>query len=141
MASEELYRRTGVYENKRDIKGFIGLLLITVGILMVFWVFMNVYTMFTHPQELEVFKQLVPDDPELRSLDMDDRKIIIPIVIFHFMAYGSSCLLLLTAGIISSALVTGGVHLLQSDFQKLEEKIEDLKNKIDEIKEIATSKK
>ncbi|MCK4526940.1 hypothetical protein KAW18_06180 [candidate division WOR-3 bacterium] len=139
MISERQYGSIGVNETKKHLKFLIAIILITAGIIIALWTITKVYKIFTNPQEIEVFKQIVPDKPEMRELDIAGQKVILPAGIFLFMAYGIGCLLLLVASGIATGLITGGVNLLQSNFQKLETKviteIENLKVKIDELKE------
>ncbi len=112
--SEEFYRR---------LRTATGLLLISIGVLVALWAFMNVYKVFTNPDEIEVFRKIVPQSSELRELDIEGDKIVLPVGLFSFMAYSIGCLLLLIAGMIGGAFITGGVNLLQPAVMKLDRRM------------------
>lgn len=126
------------------IRTIIGIALVIVGCVMAFWAFANVYKIFTNPQEIEAFKQIAPENPELRELDIEGRKAVIPEGLFHFMAYVIACFLLLIAGVIGASLVTGGANLLQTSFRRLESKVDKkmdkLKDKMEKIGELIEKK-
>jgi hypothetical protein len=144
MMPGESYKEVRTSELNWSLKTFIGLILIIAGILISIWVFMNIYKIFTNPKEIEIFKQIVPNSPELREIEIEGKKIILPPGIFHFMVYLIGCFLLFIAGIIAGGFITGGVNLLQSKTQRLElsfkRKFEILKNKINQIREILKKK-
>jgi hypothetical protein len=123
----------------RSPKNIFGALLIIAGVLIAIWVFMNLYRIFTNPQEIEVFKQIVPDNPELRTLDIDGKKVLLPLGIFHFFAYSICGLLLLVGGLMSTGFISSGVNLLIGNVMRIEmsinKAIEGLKKRLDEIKE------
>ena len=123
----------------RSLKNICGALLIAAGVLIAIWIFMNLYRIFTNPQEIEVFNRIVPDNPELRTLDIDGKKVLLPLGIFHFFAYGICGFLLLVGGLMSTGFISSGVNLLIGNVMKIEMRInkaiEDLKKRLDEIKE------
>ncbi len=126
------------------IRTIIGVALVIVGCMMAFWAFASVYKIFTNPQEIEAFKQIAPENPEFRELDIEGKKVVVPEGFFHFMAYVIACFLLLIAGVIGASLVTGGANLLQTSFRRLEAKVDKkmdkLKNKMEEIGELIEKK-
>ena len=136
---EEQYGGAGNGTNFRTVRNIVGLMLILTGAFMALWICMNVYEMFTSPQKIEIFKQIVPADPGMRELDVDGKKILLPQGIFVFLAYGIGILLLMVGAAIANGLLTGGVNLLQSSFRRFETKMagkfEGLKSKVDEMKE------
>jgi cytochrome c biogenesis protein CcdA len=144
MMAEGQYSRPEVYESGKGFRDFIGIILIVVGVVIALLAVINVYKIFTNPQGIEVFKQIIPDNPETRELDIGGEKVILPKGIFLFMAYSIGCLLLFIAASIATALITSGVNLLQSNFHRLEQKINkeisSLKSKMEEITEVFKKK-
>ncbi len=128
-----------------DVRGIVSLLigfvLVIAGTVMAFWVFWNVYTMFTNPQSLEVFTQIMPEGQDWRELDIDGQKVTLPEGIFNFLAYSVGCFLMLVAAIIAGSFISGGAGLLQPAFQKMalkmdrkmDRKMEDLEKTVQEI--------
>lgn len=108
---EEFYRR---------LRFAIGFILIAIGVIVALWAFSSAYRMFTNPEEIEVFQRIVPETPELRSLDIEGERVLLPLGLFSFMAYVIGCFLLLVAGSIGGAFITGGVRLLQPSVARLE---------------------
>lgn len=133
--SDEMYRR---------IRTAIGLVLIVAGATMAFWVFVNAYRIFTNPQEIELFREIVPDNPQLRELDIDGKKVILPLGLFNFMAYTLGCLVLVIAGTVGGAFITGGVNILQSNIlrfeRRLNKRFENLRQKMDRIGDLLEKK-
>jgi hypothetical protein len=117
-----------------------GLLLIGIGVLIALWAFVNVYRVFTNPDEMAVFGKIVPQSPELRELDIEGDKIVLPVGLFSFMAYFIGCLLLLIAGMIGGAFITGGVGLLQPAVMRLDRRMRaetlSLRSKIEQLGEL-----
>jgi len=144
VISEGQYKGVETAEFYRRLRIIVGLVLIVVGSLMAIWAFTNVYRIFTNPQQLEVFKRIVPDNPEMRVLDIEGREVVLPEGLFHFLAYVVGCLLLIIAGTIGGAIITGGANLMRFDIQRLErgfsKKIEGLKEKMEEIGETLKKK-
>lgn len=141
---EEQYTSSETYEPIKGLRNFIGLILIVVGAIIAIWVIFNVYKMITNPYHLEVFKHIIPDRDEIRELDIDGKKVVLPKGIFHFMSYLIGIFLLSLAVSIAVALIKGGVDLLMSSFQRLELKMtkefSKLKTKIDETKTLIRKK-
>jgi hypothetical protein len=139
---ERQYGGQEFYEPYSGLKKLIGLILIVGGVIIALWAIVNVYKIFTNPQEIEVFSRIIPDSPEIRKLDIGGTKVILPEGLFLFMAYSIGCFLLFIAASIATALITGGVNLLQSSFLKLETRITkemvNLKKTIEEVKETFT---
>ena len=144
IQQDKQYKSSNLYEVNWSLKNIFGALLIIAGILLAVWVFMNLYKIFTNPTELEVFKQIVPENPNLRTLDIDGKKVILPLGIFNFFAYGICGFLLLVGGLISTGFISSGVNLLVGNVLGLEMRINramvGLKKRIDEIKEQFTKK-
>lgn len=63
MSSEEKYRRPEILEAGLQVRTIIGSVMIIVGIILVLWVGINIYKIYTNPREIEVFKQIIPDSP------------------------------------------------------------------------------
>ena len=141
---EGQYSRSETYEPIKGFKKFLGIILIAAGAIIALWAIINIYYIFTNPQQLEVFKQIIPDSPKIRELDIDGKKVILPEGVFLFMSYGIGCFLLFIAAMIGTGFITGGVNLLMSSYQRLEAKINkeigNLKKKIDEAKALIMRK-
>ena len=80
----------------------------------------------------------------MRTLDIDGKKVILPLGIFNFFAYGVCISLLFVGGLLSSAFITSGVNMLVGNVLRLEMRInkaiEGLKNRVDEFKVQFTKK-
>jgi len=144
MIPGERYGGEGGQDVIPRIRAIIGVALVIVGCMMAFWAFANVYKIFTNPEQIEAFKQIAPENPEFRELDIEGRKAVIPEGLFHFMAYVIACFLLLIAGVIGASLVTGGANLLQTSFRRLEAKVDKkmdkLKDKMEKIGDLIEKK-
>ena len=129
------YEQTDVY---RNIRHAIGLALSIVGAIMALYIFMNIYRMIRHPAQIELFKQILPDDPNLATLDMGDKTIRIPMGVFYFFGYLIMVFLLMVAAGIGTGFIKLGVGLMYPRVDRLEAKLyrETMKmnNKITELK-------
>ena len=110
-------------ESLRLLRIGAGLVLLAIGVTMALWAFVGAYRILTEPSNIEIFQTIVPESPELRTLDIDGKKIVLPEGLFRFMAYVIGCLLLLIAGSIGGGFISGGVNLLQFSFARLERQI------------------
>jgi hypothetical protein len=141
---EEHFNGTETYEPMEGLRKLIGMILIAVGAIVAIWAAINIYRTFTDPQQLEVFKNIIPNSPEVRELDIDGKKVVLPEGFFLFMSYGIAAFLLFIASCIGTAFITGGVNLLMSNYRRLELKVTTemakLKRKIDETKAIMSRK-
>jgi len=141
---EEQFNRPETYDSIKGLRNFIGIALIVIGVIIAAWVIINVYSIVTNPYHLEVFKQIIPDRDEIRELDINGKKVVLPKGVFHFMSYLIGIFLFSLAVSIAVTLIKGGVDLLMSSFQKLELKITkeigSLKRKIDETKNLIKKK-
>jgi len=144
MSSEEKYRRPEILEAGLQVRTIIGSVMIIVGIILVLWVGINIYKIYTNPREIEVFKQIIPDSPELREMEIDGKKVILPAGLFHFLSYSAGCFILFIGGVIGGGLITAGVNLLQLNLQRLERrmgrKIDDLKDELNKMRKILENK-
>jgi len=90
----------------------VGCFLILVGTVMGFWVFMQVYGIFTAPDKLTLYQQLVSDYLETRLVIEEEEvsKLILPAEV---LAYFIPILLLLVGIGVAKMFITGGVGLLR----------------------------
>jgi len=145
--SDEQYRRPEIYESGGGgLRTILGIVFIVVGSMMALWTFKNAYGMITNPKEIEIFAQIVPDNPGLRELDFEGKKIIIPIGLFKHFAYFIGGFLLFIASGIAGTFIAGGINLLQSSIQRLEirlnKKLGIIKDKIlTEVKKLSPPNK
>jgi hypothetical protein len=136
--TEEQFNKAEPYEPMEGFRKLIGIILISIGAIIALWAAVNVYRIFTEPRQLEVFKSIIPDRPELRELDIDGKKVVLPEGLFLFFSYGIAALLLFIATSIGTAFIASGVNLLMSNYRRLELKVTTemakLKRKIAETK-------
>lgn len=123
-------------EQNAGLKYF-GFILILTGALIAFWVFLNVYKIFTHPEEMVRFQQLVSSQLEaLVSSEKEEVKVIIP---GEVLAYIVPLFLLMIAVGVASVFIKGGVSLLYGSFQRFLLRIARLEHKmgreIDSVKD------
>ncbi len=141
---EEHFNRTETYESMEGFRKLIGIILISVGAIIAIWAAINIYRTFTDPRQLEVFKNIIPNSTEIRKMEIDGKKVVLPEGLFLFLSYGIAAFLLFIASCIGTAFITGGVNLLMSSYRKLELKVTTemakLKRKIDETKAMMSKK-
>jgi len=114
----EQYKKIETYEYGRNISNYFAAALIIIGIIVALWAIINTYKIFTNPEEIEVFREIVPHHTEARTLEMDGKKILIPVSVFYFMAFAIGCFLLFIAGSIGASLIKSGVNLLQTSIRR-----------------------
>lgn len=107
------YGVIGPFGEEGDFKRFLGLALVIIGVIISLWVFTKVCKIFTAPQEIKVFEQIMPESSEWRELEIEGKKVVLPVNTFRFIAYGIGSFLLLVAAIVAGGLISGGVGLLQ----------------------------
>ncbi len=94
----------------------IGCFLILVGTVMGFWVFMQVYSIFSAPEQLTVYQQLVANDLETRLVIEGEEvsKLMLPAEILEYFI---PILLLLVGLAVAKMFISGGVGLLRRNAQ------------------------
>ena len=94
----------------------LGCFLILVGTIMGFWVFMQVYTIFTAPDKLTLYQQLVSDYLETRLVIEGEEisKLVLPAEV---LAYFIPIFLLLVGLAVAKMFISGGVGLLRRNVQ------------------------
>jgi hypothetical protein len=86
------------------------------GVAIVFWVFWNVYKLFTRPEELTRFQQLVSDCLEtIVSSTEGQVKLVVPPQV---LAYVIPLILLMIATSVGGILITAGIKLIYGQFRK-----------------------
>jgi hypothetical protein len=144
MIKEEQYEQLENSDRGMDIKTLIGTILITIGIIIAIWVFLNIFRIFTNPKNIEVFRQIINEKTVLKVIHFEGKNILIPDAIINFLAYLICIMLLGIAGTIAIGFISGGVNLLQSNFLKLQLLLAQYNKKssikMDEIKEIIKKK-
>jgi hypothetical protein len=111
------------------VRDYLGFVLVIFGVSIAFWVFMNVYGLFTEPEKLTPFQKLVSSNLEtiISPSDKEAVKIVIPAEVFSYFV---PLILLTTAGGIAGILITGGIRLLDSDVQRLSRRIATMGSKL-----------
>ena len=127
--SEEEFGAENSLQKTIGVRGYLGFVLVICGVLIAFWVFMNVYGLFTEPEKLTPFQKLVSSSLEtvISPSDKEAVKIVIPAEI---LSYFVPLILLATAAGIAGILITGGIRLLDSDVQRLSRRIATMGSKL-----------
>lgn len=95
-----------------SLKIFLGVCLIVAGVLVYSWVFVNVYKIFSDPQNITPFKQIFPTTEEGAKIRIDNEDYVLPQSVVNFMAYIVAIFLLLIAVKIGSETLSKGFYLL-----------------------------
>ena len=144
MGFEDRYREEGIGSADWTVRTTLSVVLIAAGVIVAFWAFMQVYKIFTHPEELTVFQELVSDEITMRlSADNNEFRVLIPP---EFIAYVIPIMLLAIAVSIAGLFIRGGVNLLAGDARKLtlkfaglesavQKHMAGLKDRLDQIRE------
>lgn len=113
----------------KKTKNFVGFLLLFLGICIALWVFINAYSIFNEPGKLSAFQELVSSRLEstLSSSKEEKVKFVIP---SEILAYFIPIALLSIVVGVAGVLVRNGVRLLDSDFQILIRRLDNLQYKI-----------
>jgi len=138
MDDQNLYEDSESADIFRKIRYGVGLALSVAGAIMALYIFLMVYRLIKNPSQIELFTRMMPDDPNIRNLDMGDKTIKIPMGVFYFFAYFIMVLLMLVASSIGIGFIKLGVGLMYPRVDKLEAKLYretmSLNNKIMELK-------
>jgi hypothetical protein len=134
-SKRDLYASQHQRETPRDsqqnigLKDYLGCIFILTGALIAFWVFLNVYKIFTNPQEMVRFQQLVSSQLEtLVSSEKGEVKVVIP---REVLAYIVPLFLLMIGVGVAGVFIKGGVSLLYGSFQRFLMRIARLEQKIE----------
>jgi hypothetical protein len=110
------------------IKELLGVILLVIGAFVACWVFLNVYAIFTDPQELTSFQKLVSGKLEsVASAGGKEVKLLMPPEI---LAYIIPILLLAIGVSVAGVLINGGVNLLCGGYQRFLTRVARLENKM-----------
>jgi len=122
----------------------LAFVLIGIGVVIALWAFVQVYNIFTNPEELTVFQQLVSDEVTFKMTIDDEEVRVEPAP--EVLAYIIPLLLLAVAVSVARLFITGGVNLYHSNLRKLMLKVNnmesglekhkaDMRGRFDELKE------
>lgn len=137
MPEEEFGTEDNLQKTK-GVRDYLGFVLVICGVSIAFWVFLNVYGLFTEPEKLTPFQKLVSSNLEtiISTSDKKGLEIVIPAEV---LSYFVPLILLTTAAGIAGILITGGIRLLDSDVQRLSRRIaamgSKLRTKMDRIQD------
>lgn len=123
----------------------LAFVLIAIGVVIALWSFVQVYNIFTNPEELTVFQQLVSDEVTFKMTIDDEEVRVEPAP--EVLAYIIPLLLLAVAVSVARLFITGGVNLYHSNLRKLMLKVTnmesglekhkvDMRTRFDELKEM-----
>ncbi|MBN1457748.1 MAG: hypothetical protein JW912_07850 [Sedimentisphaerales bacterium] len=111
-------------EPQHSIRGrdYAGYILVICGVSIGFWVFIQAYSLFTGPEELTRFQELVSEKLEatVSAPEIEGLKIVIPSEIFSYFI--PVVLLMLAAGV-ARMFISSGVRLLDTDVQRISRRI------------------
>ncbi|MBN2210363.1 MAG: hypothetical protein JW709_03115 [Sedimentisphaerales bacterium] len=98
-------------QNSIGIRKILGLVLIIGGVVIALWVFLNVYSLFTEPDRLTPFQELVSGQLEakINYANQEETKVEIPA---EFLSYLVPLILLAIAVKIAGSFLSSGVRLL-----------------------------
>jgi hypothetical protein len=124
-------------EQGPSAKEYIGWALIALGVLIALWVLLNAYRLFTDPQQLTRFQELVSGELEtIGSSEAKEVKVVIP---REILSYFVALMLLSIALGIASVFITAGVRLVEAGYQRFLRRVSTLEyklsSKIDAIKD------
>ncbi len=111
------------------VKDYMGYALVICGVLIAFWVLSNVYSLFTKPEKLLPFQELVSWHLEtiISDAKKEGLKIVIP---KEILSYFVPLILLTTAAGIAGIFISGVIKLLDSDVQRLSRRIATMGSKL-----------
>ena len=121
------------------VRDYLGFVLVIFGVSIAFWVFINVYSLFTEPEKLTPFQKLVSSNLEtiISLSDKEAVKLVIPAEVFSYFV---PLILLTTAAGIGGMFISGGIKLLDSDVQRISRRIatmgSKLRTKMDSVQEV-----
>ncbi len=113
----------------KKAKQMLGFALLFLGLCLLLWVFVNVYSTFNDPGKFSAFQELVSSRLE-STLSSDEGEKVRFVVPNEILAYFIPIALLSIAVGVASVLVRNGVRLLDSDLQVLIRRIDNLPYKI-----------
>jgi len=126
---------TDVYKN---IRFGMGIFLSSLGVILAIVIFVFIYKLIKDPTQIGVFRTLIPDEPNVRNLEMNDEVLKIPMGIYYFLSYFVMAILLFICSGIGTGFIKLGVSLIYPRVDKLEAKLNSqtwkLNNKITSLK-------
>lgn len=106
--------------------------LIAIGVVIALWSFVQVYNIFTNPEELTVFQQLVSDEVTFKMTIDDEEVRVEPAP--EVLAYIIPLMLLAVAVSVARMFITGGVNLYHSNLRKLMLKVSNMESGLEKHK-------
>ena len=126
------------YDEERE-QGFgpapqkiLAFVLIGIGVVIALWSFGQVYNIFTDPQELSVFQQLVSDEVTFKMTIDDDEVRVEPAP--EVLAYIIPLMLLAVAVAVARLFITSGINLYHGNLRKLMLKITNMESGLEQHK-------
>ena len=110
----------------------LAFVLIAIGAVIALWAFTQVYKIFTNPEELTVFQQLVSDEVTFKMTIDDEEVRVEPAP--EVLAYIIPLLLLAVAVSVAKLFITGGVNLYHSNLRKLMLKVNNMESGLEKHK-------
>ncbi|MBN1901557.1 hypothetical protein JW926_09575 [Candidatus Sumerlaeota bacterium] len=107
----------------KSARHFAGIALIVIGCVMALYIFIHIYQLIKKPEQIELVTLMLPDDPNIRELTIDDQQIRIPMGVFYFFAYLIMALLLSIASGIGIGFIKAGAGLIYPRVDRLEARL------------------
>jgi len=141
MPIGEEYQLPASSDTIQNIKIIIGIILVIIGVAICIWVFVGVYRIFTNPEEIKTFGQIISNNIKTEELNAGDKKVVLPEGLYKILSYIIVVFGLFTAAIIGTAMLGSGVNLLQPNWTRLElrlnKRFTKIENELGEVKDIA----
>ena len=99
---------------------FLGIALVVAGCIMALFIFIHIYRLIKKPDQIELFTYILPDDPNIRELTIDDQQISIPMGVFYFFSYMVMAILMYIASSIGIGFIKTGSGLIYPRVDRLE---------------------
>lgn len=90
---------------------------------MALFIFIHIYQLIKNPDQIELFTHILPDDPNIRELTIDDQQIRIPMGVFYVLACLVMAILLSIASGIGIGFIKAGTGLIYPRVDRLEARL------------------
>ncbi|MCK9554557.1 hypothetical protein M0R36_01880 [bacterium] len=114
-------------KQETGVRGYIGFTLISLGILIGLWVFVNTFVLFNNPSKIGLFREKMDMSIETITSSAENVKMLIPP---QFLAYIIPLFLLMICLGVAGVFITGGVNLICGDIKKILAKITEIESYI-----------
>ncbi len=114
------------------LKDTLGLVVLCIGVFIGLWIFIQVWHLISDPGSMTAIHELIRGDFEFSYYEPDGNPDLI--IAKEFIAYLIIIFLLMVALGVAKMFVTGGVHIMGGDWQRLmKKKFEGFEDRLKEI--------